>query len=268
MMVLVRGVGDVGSAVAHNLFLAGHQVVLHDLPLPTTTRRGMAFADAVFEGTAVLDGVIAQRVENVESVSASSMILVLVSVELELVLAQLRSTILNDARMRKRTQPESQRHLAPLTIGLGPNFIAQESVDFVIETQRGPQLGAVIRHGSVAALAGEPMELGRYARQRYVYASLAGLFLTTRQIGDHVRRGEIVARIETTPLYAPLDGMLRGLTHDRVPVTLDTKVIEVDPRCELQYVHGIGERPRRIAEGVAKAIQVWNREQDQLSHKG
>jgi hypothetical protein len=34
-----------------------------------------------------------------------------------------------DARMRKRAVPEGQRGLAPLTIGLGPNFIAGENVD-------------------------------------------------------------------------------------------------------------------------------------------
>jgi hypothetical protein len=38
MLCLVRGVGDIGSAVAHLVF------VLHDEPAPTTTRRGMAFA--------------------------------------------------------------------------------------------------------------------------------------------------------------------------------------------------------------------------------
>ncbi len=30
LRVLVRGVGDIGAAVAHRLFLAGHVVVVHD----------------------------------------------------------------------------------------------------------------------------------------------------------------------------------------------------------------------------------------------
>jgi hypothetical protein len=47
LTVVVRGVGDVGSAVAHRLFVEGYAVVIHDGPTPTTTRRGMAFADAV-----------------------------------------------------------------------------------------------------------------------------------------------------------------------------------------------------------------------------
>jgi xanthine dehydrogenase accessory factor len=60
--VLVRGAGDVGSAVAVVLFRAGYAVALHDEPAPTAPRRGMAFADAVFDGRATLDGLTAVRV--------------------------------------------------------------------------------------------------------------------------------------------------------------------------------------------------------------
>jgi xanthine dehydrogenase accessory factor len=59
------------------------------------------------------------------------------------------------------------------------------------------------------------------------------------------------------PLQAPIAGILRGLTHDGVPVSLQTKVIEVDPRIQDAQVSGIGERPARIAEGVLTAIQNW-----------
>jgi xanthine dehydrogenase accessory factor len=60
--VLVRGVGDVGSAVAVVLFRAGYAVALHDEAAPTAPRRGMAFVDAVFDGRATLDGLTAVRV--------------------------------------------------------------------------------------------------------------------------------------------------------------------------------------------------------------
>jgi xanthine dehydrogenase accessory factor len=55
-------------------------------------------------------------------------------------------------------------------------------------------------------------------------------------------------------LTAPLEGLLRGLTHDGVPVSVRTKVIEVDPRSREAEVRGIAERPRRIADGVLSAI--------------
>jgi len=67
-IILVRGVGDIGSAVAHRLFREGYGVVIHDDPKPTMTRRGMAFADAAFDGHAVLDGVRAVRADDLERV--------------------------------------------------------------------------------------------------------------------------------------------------------------------------------------------------------
>jgi hypothetical protein len=40
-----------------------------------------------------------------------------------------------------------------------------------------------------------------------------------------------------------------------VPVTVRTKVIEIDPRGAAAEVRGISERPRRIADGVLAAIR-------------
>jgi len=67
LTAVVRGIGDVGSGIAHRLFVEGHRVVIHDGPLPTT-RRGMAFADAVFDGSAVLDDVHAVRAHDLARV--------------------------------------------------------------------------------------------------------------------------------------------------------------------------------------------------------
>jgi hypothetical protein len=50
-------------------------------------------------------------------------------------------------------------------------------------------------------------------------------------------------------------GTLRGLTHDGVPVSIKTKVIEVDPRLQNPRISGVAERPGKIAHGVLKAIQ-------------
>ncbi|MBV8120640.1 MAG: xanthine dehydrogenase, partial [Alphaproteobacteria bacterium] len=55
-------------------------------------------------------------------------------------------------------------------------------------------------------------------------------------------------------LRAPIGGVLRGLTRSGVGVPARTKVIEVDPRGDPAKVLGLGERPRRIAEGVLSAI--------------
>jgi xanthine dehydrogenase accessory factor len=157
--------------------------------------------------------------------------------------------------MRKHAAPDVQRSLAPLTIGLGPSLVGGRHADVVVETS-WEGLGTVITKGASRALEGEPREIDGHARDRYVYAPIDGVFRTKAAIGQPVRCGEAIAEIESMTLVAPLDGLLRGLTHDGVPVTVRTKVIEVDPRSRAAEVWGISERPRRIADGVLRAIRA------------
>jgi xanthine dehydrogenase accessory factor len=256
-VVLVRGSGDVGSAVAHLLLRNGYRVLVHDVPAPAAPRRGMAFADAVFDAVCTLDGVRARRVDDtaaLEAAVAAREEVCVTTAPLEGVLAAVRPDVLVDARMRKHERPEAQRELAPLTIGLGPNFVAGETTDLAIETQWGDALGAVVTAGPTRALGGEPRSFDGHARDRFVYAPVAGVVRTGAAIGDRVRAGDVVARIGDEPLAAPLDGILRGLTHDGVPLDAGAKVLEVDPRGEPSGVVGIGARPRRIAEGVLAAL--------------
>jgi xanthine dehydrogenase accessory factor len=253
-VVLVRGVGDVGSAVAHRLFHAGYAVAIHDDTRPATSRRANAFTDAVFDGRAELAGVIAVRVDANRAVEmlATHDGIPVVTTALAAALAALAPAVLVDARMRKRAVPEDQRGLAPLTIGLGPNFMAGGNVDLAIETAWVAP-GAIVRAGPTLPLAGEPRPLGGSGRERFVYAPHAGIFRTARRIGEAVAAGAVVAQLDATPLAAPLAGTLRGLTHDAVPVAVGTKVIEVDPRGG-PLAAGIGERPGRIADGVLAAL--------------
>jgi xanthine dehydrogenase accessory factor len=258
--ILVRGSGDVGSAVAHRLFTAGYAVAIHDLPLPTATRRKMAFTDAIFEGSVMLERVQAKRINRLSLVRGMlvdpQFIPVLIG-DFNRVMDRLHPHILVDARMRKHSQPERQILLASLTIGLGPNFVAGKTVHIAIETAWGESLGKVITNGSTSPLEGEPLSIDGRSRDRYVYAPVAGKFHTSLKIGDQVSQGQEVARIGATPLLAPVTGILRGLTRDGVPVDLKTKVIEVDPRLEHSQISGIAPRPARIAEGVLTAIQTW-----------
>jgi xanthine dehydrogenase accessory factor len=259
--VLVRGVGDIGSAVAHRLFREGYAVVIHDEPMPTTTRRGMAFADAVFDHDALLDGVravLAGDVERAKAALASHEVIPIYVRPLGPLLAVLRPRVLVDARMRKHSEPEVQRGLAEFTVGLGPNLVAGCHADVVVETS-WEGLGRVITEGASLRLAGEPREIAGHARDRYVYAPLDGVFRTKARVGDAVRQGQEVAQIESMVLTAPLDGLLRGLTHDGVPVSTHTKVIEVDPRSREAEVRGIAERPRMIAEGVLSGVRAFSR---------
>lgn len=259
--VVVRGCGDVGSAVAHRLFRAGYPVLIHDCPSPAAPRRGMAFTDAVFDRRCTLEGVEAVRLDALtylpEALARREAIPMVVA-PLDEVLSRLLPgpAVLVDARMRKRSIPEPQRDLARLTIGLGPNFVAGQTTHLVIETSWGEPLGRVIAKGASAALSGEPRTYGGHARDRFIYAPAAGLFRTRCRIGQAVQAGQAVATLDGARLAAPLTGILRGLVRDGVAIEAGTKCVEVDPRGELANVVGIGERPSRIAQGVLEAIQA------------
>ena len=256
-LVLVKGAGDVGSAVAHALHQAGYAVVLVEGAEPATARRGMSFAEAVFGGRAELEGVEAVRVEGAEgalALLAEGRVIPLYVGPADEPRRALTPAVVVDARMRKRERPEVQIDEAPLTIGLGPGFRAGETTHLAIETSWGLELGRVLEQGETEAYTGQPREVLGYTRERYSYAPAAGTWRTELAIGDAVRAGQVLGRVGDEELRAAIDGVVRGITRDGVPVGLGAKVADVDPRGEQAVVAGITERPRRIAEGVLAAV--------------
>lgn len=257
LTVLIRGVGDIGSAVAVLLFRIGYPVALHDDPAPTTPRRGMAFADAVFDAEAGLAGLAARRIDQPATLRAALLERSFVPIAIlpfAHVLKDLNWTVLVDARSRKRSVPECQRGLALLAIGLGPDFVAGENVDVAIETSWGDRLGTIVELGPTLPLAGEPRSLAGIGRERFVYSPVGGRFESTMSIGNPVLQGQAIARIGDVTLSAPLAGTIRGLTRNGVTVPAAAKVTEVDPRGDASAAFGLGERPKRIAKGVCRAI--------------
>lgn len=266
LSVLILGVGDVASAVAHRLATGGFAVALHQgAEPPLVHRRAMSFADAWFDGRAEIEGIMAVRLDDPDELSGyfrdRRPIPVLVS-PLRAALDSLRWVVLIDARMRKRDQPENLRGLASLVIGLGPGFVAGGNVDWAVETSWGDRLGEVLRNGATMPLAGEPHAIQDVGRERMVYAPVAGRLRARTEIGRPVVAGEIAAEIagdiEEVPLPAPISGTVRGIVRDGVVVAKGTKVLEIDPRAPTQAsVAGLGERPRRIADRVAEALAEW-----------
>lgn len=257
-LVLVRGSGDVGSAVAVVLFRAGHRVVLHDRPAPAHPRRGMALTDALYDGAAQLEGALAKHARSAGDLVRMADCMRAIPVtdrDFDVTIELLRPQVLVDGRMRKRRQPDARLGLAPLTVGLGPNFEVGTTADVVIETAWGERLGAVIREGRARDLSGDPRPIGGYSRERFVYAPVAGTFRTVLAIGDTVASGDVVGAIGDVTVTAPLSGRLRGLAHDGARVETGAKVVEVDPRGEDAVVFGLGERPLAIAEAVREVVR-------------
>jgi len=249
MRVLVRGIGDVGSAVAHALRLAGHVVAIHDVAAPPVHRRAMSFADALFDGAAELDGLVCARVDDPSGAAGG---LVATAIPFDALRAAFRPDVLVDARLRKRATPEDIRPLAPLAIGLGPGFDAWTNCHVAVETS-WVALGRVVRDGPTLPLAGEPKALAGAGRERLVYAPVAGTFRTAARIGETVVVGAVVGHIGGQAVAAPLAGTIRGLVRDGVAVAAGAKLLEIDPRPGAA-VAGLGERPAAIAAAVVSLV--------------
>lgn len=176
-ILLVRGSGDIGSAVAHTLCFAGHSVVLHDDPLPAHPRRGMAFTDALFEGSARLESLLAKRAaspSDLPPMIGCGRALPVTDLPFDRVLRVVEPDVLVDARVRKHASVEPIRGLAPLVVGLGPGFVAGLNADRVVETGWGENLGRLLHVGAARGYSGEPRELGGHGRERFVYAPAPG----------------------------------------------------------------------------------------------
>jgi xanthine dehydrogenase accessory factor len=254
--VLVIGGGDVGSAIAHQLFQLGMNVLVSEREGSTHARRGMAFTDALFDGRAVLEGVSAQHVAGpaeVEQCWQARACIPIVTMAEHLLTAALPFAVVVDATMRREQVRRDLRAMASCAIGLGPGYEPGVNCHIAIETQWGASMGQVLRDHGTAARSGGPHPLDGVTRGRFVVAPQAGMWRTAVKLGQPVHSGDEVGRLGEQAMRAPISGHLRGLTRDGVQVMAGQRLAEVDPRA-LPELAGLGERPLAIARGVVAAL--------------
>lgn len=265
-LIVVRGGGDLATGTIHRLWSAGLRVLVLEAKHPAAIRRQVSLCEAVYEGETTVEGLRAVRVESLEAaeaVWAENAVPVLVDPKGSC-LKQARPAVLIDAIIAKKNLGTT-REMAPLTIALGPGFVAGQDVDVVVETKRGHKLGRIIREGAAAPNSGVPGIIGGYGAERVIHAPEAGIFRNRHAIADLVTAGETIAVIEmpdgnTVPVTTQIDGILRGLLRDGYPVTRGFKVADVDPRrSELENCFLISDKARCIAGSVLElvAAELW-----------
>lgn len=247
-----------GSAVAHALFRRGARLLIAERERSPHARRGMAFTDALFDGEASLEGVLARRVAGLAEVEScwrqGNCIPVTTQPESQLT-AVIAFDALVEATMRREPVRPDLRGLARHVIGLGPGYAPGANCDVAIETQWGEAMGAVLHDRPAAPRAGGPRALDGVTRERFVPAPAAGMWRTRAQLGQRVRPGDIVGELDGQPVAAPIHGHLRGLSRDGVRVQAGARLVEVDPR-QSPELSGLGERPLAIARGVVQALSA------------
>lgn len=255
MLVLIRGAGDLATGIAWRLWQAHFDIVMTDLPQPTAIRRTVAFSTALENIEMTVEGVTAVACATPNQVLEAfkrRRVAVLPDPDCKLAL-QLRPDVVVDAILAKRNLG-TRIDDAPLVIGVGPGFCAGQDCHYVIETQRGHDLGRVIEEGTAAPNSGIPGNIGGYTSERILRAPAAGVFRPLASIGDLVQAGQTVAEVNGIPLTAPIAGMVRGMLAGGVEVTPGFKCGDVDPRGEKASYTTISDKARAIGGGVLEAI--------------
>ena len=156
--------------------------------------------------------------------------------------------------------------MAPITIALGPGFMAGKDVDVVIETMRGHKLGRTIYQGAALKNTGVPGIIKGYGKERVIHSPGAGTVKHVRHLTDIVKKGEVIAYVDQTPIYATMDGLLRGLIKEGFVVTQGFKIADIDPReDEYENCFTISDKARCIAGGVIEAIFYLRGHRNDLS---
>ena len=258
-LAIVVGATDVGSAAAIALHRAGCGVVLCEDVDPTWPRRGMAFTNAWYVGSAEVDGVAAvfcSSVRSIPTVLARGELIAATTWSWSGVAESLAPVVVVHTRSRGRSPDDlrAEESNGRVTIGVGPGFVAGGNVDVVIESAPGPSLGELIRRGSALPRSEVIPGLAHSVCEGFVHAAASGRFVTQHRIGMAVAMNETVGAIGVLPVLAPMTGVLRGLAARGARVSAGTRVVEVDPRGDPALCFGIGDRPRVIADGVIAAL--------------
>lgn len=270
ILIICRGGGDLATGIVHRLFRAGFPVLVLETDSPAAIRRQVSFSEAVYDGTATVEGVTAERIASANRASVNHVleegrVPLLVDPEGSSI-PLLRPDIVVDAMIAKKNLGTA-KEMAPLVIGVGPGFTAGEDVDLVVESMRGHNLARIFTTGSALPNTGIPGNIGGFSKERVLHAEAAGYMKNIRQIGDIVEKGEEIARIyekmtedgtfsgSYVSVEASISGIIRGLIREGYHFQKGFKIADIDPReSELANCFTISDKARSIGGSVLEAV--------------
>ena len=232
LLIICRGAGDIATGIIHRLHRAGHRVIALETDYPAAIRRQVSFCEAVYDGSAAVEGVTARLIPALtdaknsteadaeidtetysglndtpvahtasEKWDRSAIEAVLEAGEVPLLIdptgesiAHLKPDVVVDAIIAKKNLGTTI-DMAPLVIGVGPGFTAGNDVHLVIESMRGHNLARIITDGKAQPNTGVPGNIAGFTSERVIHAPAAGYIHDVRKIGDIVQKGDEIARI-------------------------------------------------------------------------
>lgn len=248
LLIICRGAGDLATGIIHRLHRAGHRVIALETDYPAAIRRQVSFCEAVYDGSAVVEGVTARLVPALadaetdtetysgendtpaahivsEKWDSSAIEAVLEAGEIPLLIDPkgesielLKPDVVVDAIIAKKNLGTTI-DMAPLVIGVGPGFTAGQDVHLVIESMRGHNLARIITDGMAQPNTGVPGNIAGFTSERVIHAPAAGYIHDVRKIGDIVQKGDEIARIypdkesydNALSEYVPVNATITGI---------------------------------------------------------
>lgn len=248
LLIICRGAGDLATGIIHRLHRAGHKVIALETDYPAAIRRQVSFCEAVYDGSATVEGVTARLVPALtdaetdtetylgindtpaahiasEKWDRSAIEAVLEAGEVPLLIdpkgesiALLKPDVVVDAIIAKKNLGTTI-NMAPLVIGVGPGFTAGQDVHLVIESMRGHNLARIITDGMAQPNTGVPGNIAGFTSERVIHAPAAGYIHDVRKIGDIVQKGDEIARIypdkesydNALSEYVPVNATITGI---------------------------------------------------------
>lgn len=253
--VLIRGGGDLGSGIARQLYLAGLNVIILELPFPRAIRRPVSFAAAVHGKEIYVEGI---RGVLCTEPPPSRRDFIPVIVDQECRTAETwNPDIIIDARMRKKPPENGNLPGHPFILGIGPYFEVGKNCHAVVESNRGHSLGRVLWKGTAAENTRVPAPVCGFTTQRVLRAPVDGQFQPLLNIGDPVNAGEKIAIVGSTAVNTRISGVLRGVLYPGTYVTKGQKIGDIDPRSEFNSCFTISDKSNAIASGAMEAVLSW-----------
>jgi xanthine dehydrogenase accessory factor len=257
----LRGGGDLASGVAWRLYQSGFKVFITEIAKPMAVRRKVAFCEAVYDGRAEVEGVEAvliPKAEDVSSIWDQRKIPLLVDPQCEATRI-IKPHVLVDAILAKKNLGTTI-HDAPLVIALGPGFEAGKDAHFVVETNRGHNLGRLIVTGTAEPNTGIPGPVQGITTERVLRAPVKGEWKNILDIGDVVKKGDVVGSVNRIALEAQIEGVIRGLIRSGIDVPKGLKLGDIDPRGIKEFCFTISEKARALGGTVLEGIlRVYGR---------
>lgn len=248
LLIICRGAGDLATGIIHRLHRAGHRVIALETDYPAAIRRQVSFCEAVYDGSAAVEGVTARLVPALtdaktdteiysrisdtpaahvasEKWDRSAIEAVLEAGEVPLLIDPkgesielLKPDVVVDAIIAKKNLGTTI-NMAPLVIGVGPGFTAGQDVHLVIESMRGHNLARIITDGMAQPNTGVPGNIAGFTSERVIHAPAAGYIHDVRKIGDIVQKGDEIARIypdkesydNALSEYVPVNATITGI---------------------------------------------------------